>query len=222
MIASVVTIALTVFNAVTKSTIDRQAGAVQAAQLELQKLDERLRERAADLEALKERTSRYTFLRSLLPDLISGTGQQQLLTINLIRLTLSEEEAARFFSGFIRSDDRALQTVGNAGLKAIAQDRTASETAAGHERKGFASLMEGRFDQAIVDFRNADRAYPAYHDASEIAQYLEQSRKDLERPDGRRAAYGEILKRYSWKAPPDVRRQLRDLSQDASGDGPSK
>jgi len=54
VIASVVTIALTVFNAVTKSTIDRQAGAVQAAQLELQKLDERLRERVADLEALKE------------------------------------------------------------------------------------------------------------------------------------------------------------------------
>jgi hypothetical protein len=213
-VLSIITVLLTVFNAATKSAIDRQA---QAAQRDLQAFDEKLRERAAELDVLKEKTTRYTFLHTLLPDLLSTTSSQQLLTINLIRLTLTDDEAARFFNGFSQSADKSVQQVGNEGLKVISEEKTATSKANEHERQGFNALVTGKIDQAIDSFKSADAAYPTYHDASDIARLLETRRKELETPTGRQAVYGEILRRYSWKAPTDAVTQLKSMTAKPPG-----
>jgi hypothetical protein len=213
-ISAAITIALTATNGIVKVRVDNQAADVQRRDEALKErtaeITRKLGENAARLDALKEKTSRYTFLHTLLPELLTATGSRQLLTINLIRLTLDQEEAAQFFKGFTDSSDQTLKRVGTEGITALTKDRTASQQAADHERAAFTALINNDIDRAITEFHTTETLYPTFHDASELAHFLTTQRQDFMTAEGKKRIYSEILDRYYWKAPPDLITRLRN------------
>ena len=208
--ASAITLLLTVYNAYTKAQID-------ASELRLkeqsEKVDLELKERAADLDASKDRTGRYTFVRTLLPDLLSKDAAQRSLSVNLIRLALTDEESAKLFNGFVLSDDRNLQAAGNEAITALRRETSQAQTASDLERQGYEALVKSDFAAAVRAFDGVEKAYPSYHSAREIGGLLRARQADLADPKMRRDVLKTILDDYSWKAPADLVAQLRKASQ---------
>jgi hypothetical protein len=206
VISSVITIVLTVFNAYTKLQID---AADQRLKEREQELEAKFKERTANIEESKEKTSRYTFVKTLFQDLESNDSKKQALTINLIRLTLTEGEAERFFRGFTNSPNQTLQKVGNEGIAAIQKEKTSSQLAIDKEREGFLSLLNEKFDSALISFEVAERAFPTYHNVSEIADLLRKNKANFSNPEVRRSILIRIIQEYSWGIPDDIKDQIR-------------
>jgi hypothetical protein len=209
--ASIVTLLLTVYNAYAKGQIDASEVRLKA---QSQKVDDQLRERAADLDASKDRTSRYAFVKTLLPDLVSKDPAQRSLTVNLIRLTLTDAEAAKLFNGIALSDDKSLQAAGTEAITAIRQETSRAQAASDKERQGFQFLVKGDYAASIEGFEAAEKAYPGFHNANEIAGLLKSRQTQLADPKSRKDVFRSILDNYSWKAPADVVEQLRKASQE--------
>ncbi|HMA15838.1 MAG TPA: hypothetical protein VKP12_13695 [Kiloniellaceae bacterium] len=83
--------------------------------------------------------------------------------------------------------------------------------AAAAERRGFEALIDRDVDAAIAAFDEARGIWPDYHNVAEIGRALRNRRDRL--ADPRSPAwpelYREILTRYSWGLPADLRDAIR-------------
>lgn len=207
--SSILTIVLTMYNTYTKAQIDAADSYVKQRQLEL---DAKLKERSANLEESKERTGRYTFVHTLFPDLLDKETSKKELTINLIRLALTEEEGTKLFTGFSKSSNEQLQSAGNTAITIIQKEKTSSQTALEKEREGFQNLIDGKLDQSILAFEAAESAYPSYHQVYELARLIKSRKQALSDPATKKAVLTEIITSYSYGAPSDLLAQLRAMA----------
>lgn len=207
--SSILTIALTVFNAYTKAQVD-------AADLRLkertQEFESKLKERAAVLEESKERTGRYTFVHTLFNDIADKDQTKKELTINLIRLSLTDEEAARLFSGFTKSSNEQLQNAGNAGISIINKEKSSLQIASDKEREGFLNLINGNYGNAISAFEASENAYPTYHQVFELSKLIRSRQQDLNDPAKRKTVFQLIVSNYSYGSPPDLLEQIKAIA----------
>lgn len=201
IVSAVVTLLLTGINAYTKAAIDKADSELKQRTTAF---EERMRTTAADLEQSKERTSRYGFVNGLLPSVMDSDERKRALTINLIRLSLTPDEADRFFAGFIASTDSATRKTGEEATRIIRQERTASSLAAEKERDGFLALSNGEFDRARVLFSEAEAAFPSYHNVFEISTLLNRNRNSFSDPAGKRNLLRQILRDHEWGIPRDL------------------
>lgn len=109
VLSALVTVLLTIGNFWTKTKIDQ-------TETRLKTLEAGLHERAQDVEESKERVTRYTWVRSLFPDLDSSEPRKKTLTLVLIRLALNKDEAEQVFGALASSSDQSLQQAGEKGL----------------------------------------------------------------------------------------------------------
>ena len=117
IIGSIVTIILTLYNAQTKKQIDEAEARLKTVQAEVAA-------KAEQREAFKEKVSRYTWIRSLFPDLIDEKDERKRnFTISLVRLSLDPQEAEALFAALQASANKELQIVGQSGLAAIQNDQ---------------------------------------------------------------------------------------------------
>ncbi len=112
ILGSVITIALTAWNARTKNEID--------------KLEGTLRVRAENLEESRARVEVYKWVLTLLPNLDDKDKTRKTLTVNMINLALSKDEAQRLFAGLQTSDNDNLRLAGQSGLAAIQNEPVAA------------------------------------------------------------------------------------------------
>lgn len=84
-------------------------------------------------------------------------------------------------------------------------------TARGWERLGFEYLIDRNVQAATEAFSEAQKIWPDYHNVSEIRSLLVQRQDELKKRDaaGWETIYKEILARYSWGMPLDVREQMQ-------------
>lgn len=89
---------------------------------EVSKLDNEIKLKAADLDRQrleldsgKERLARYAFVQKLLSDVLVQNSTQKNLTVNLIMLALTEQEAQQLFAGLQSSDSHEIRRVGTLG-----------------------------------------------------------------------------------------------------------
>ena len=104
------------------------------------------------------------------------------------------------------------QDIQNTPKKISIDDITSAEEG---ERQGFEYILSNNIDGAIRAFAKAEKIWPTYHNVSEIRDLLESKRPSLgaasetERDRVWQEIYGEILSKYSWGMPSDVRTQIR-------------
>jgi hypothetical protein len=205
VIASVVTIVLTVMNYQLKSDLEKAKLDLEAARTEIERTK-------AQIEQSRERTERYEFVNGLLPDLLKDNAEMVTLRTNLISLVLKEDEASRLFAGFAASSEKAIKKAGDAGMKAV-EGQTRYQQALDLEREGFSALVAGDLHSALQHFEDIVAIYPDFHSASEIAQLLHDQQAAFDSQTGRKAIYQMIVRRYSWKAPQPYLDQLRELAK---------
>lgn len=113
IISTVLTIGLTALNAYWSRQVSETETEIklQAADLERQRLE---------LDAGKEKLSRYTFVQNLLSGVLTQDATQKNLTINLINLALTEQEAQQLFAGLQASNDENTRNVGAIGSDVVA------------------------------------------------------------------------------------------------------
>ena len=105
-------------------------------------------------------------------------------------------------------------------VKSIKQNSNAAkkledyQVASIEERKGFESLVAGKYDEARQHFENAESSYPGYHNVYEIARLLRRKKAELENPEARKKVLITILTSYSYKAPADLLEQLKMLTRE--------
>lgn len=113
-----------------------------------------------------------------------------------------------------------VQTAQQQALPVPADDRQATapapsagreSRAAAAERRGFEALIDRDVAAAIAAFDEARSIWPEYHNVAEIGRALRNRRDRLTDPESSAwpDLYREILTRYSWGLPPDLRETIR-------------
>jgi hypothetical protein len=78
-------------------------------------VEQDLKQKQELLEESKDRLARYAFVQSLFGGVLNPDPAQKTLTVNLITLTLNEDEAKRFFAGLESSHSAATREIGTLG-----------------------------------------------------------------------------------------------------------
>jgi hypothetical protein len=83
-------------------------------------------------------------------------------------------------------------------------------TAMSWEQKGFSFLLAKDVLNAIDAFRNSENSFNQFHQAYEIANYLEIHKTTLQNPESSywKTTFKKIATDYSWKMPPDIKNKL--------------
>jgi hypothetical protein len=122
-------------------------------------------------------------------------------------------DLAKELSQSIQSFRKGLsQDIQNTPIKISIDDIRSAEEG---ERKGFEYILSKDIDAAISSFAKAEKLWPTFHNVGEIRGLLESRRPSLsaasetERDGVWQEIYGEILSKYSWGIPADVRTQIR-------------
>jgi hypothetical protein len=204
VISSIVTVGLTVCNAILHSRVESTQTYLNGLQVEIQK-------KTQELEVKKERTARYEFVNKLLPDVLKKDKAQVTLTTNLISLALSEEEARQLFAGFQVSQDISVREVGMIGSESLQRNRLSLALA--HEKEAFEALIAGDYPKALSEFEATDQVYPTFHQAYEISRLLRQNLAAMREPDKRKAVFRQIIAEYNHGAPAEYIRKLDELSK---------
>jgi tetratricopeptide (TPR) repeat protein len=204
ILSTLVTLGMTVVNDTTKNNIDQaqQEIAQKKAEVEL-----RLQQQLNDLEVSKEKTTRYEFVHQLVSDLTKEGNSNRMLTINLIQLALSPDEADRLFKGFQQSNDEMIRKIGREGIA------ISSGVAAESENKAFEHLAEGNVDDAIREFNQANNSVPSYHNSYRISQLLRREQGRMTDPEERKKIFGIIIKEYSAGIPQKNIEKLRKAAE---------
>ncbi|NIA70752.1 hypothetical protein HBA54_19310 [Pelagibius litoralis] len=86
-----------------------------------------------------------------------------------------------------------------------------STRAAAAERRGFEALIDHDLTAALKAFDEARSIWPDYHNVAEIGQALRKFQSRLSDPESPMwpQLYREILTRYSWGLPEDLRAAIR-------------
>jgi hypothetical protein len=112
----------------------------------------------------------------------------------------------------VQSEQQALQAAPPAQRQATveAEGNRASRAAAA-ERRGFEALIDRDVAAAIAAFDEARGIWPEYHNVAEIGRTLRRQQEALADPGSAAwpRLYREILTRYSWGVPEDLRAELR-------------
>ena len=89
---------------------------------------------------------------------------------------------------------------------------TRAEQAAAAERRGFQALIDRDIGEALAGFEAAQQAWPDYHNVAEILGLLRDRHAELRDQAGRAwpELYREVLAKYSWGLPDDLRPALRE------------
>lgn len=117
IIGSVITMTLTIYNYRTKTQIEEAEARLKVVQADVAT-------KAEQREAFKEKVSRYTWIRSLFPDLVDETDEKKRnFTVSLVRLSLDPNEAEGLFAALQASASKELQIVGRTGLNAIENEQ---------------------------------------------------------------------------------------------------
>jgi hypothetical protein len=84
-------------------------------------------------------------------------------------------------------------------------------TAKGWERLGFGYLIDKNVQAATEAFSEAQKIWPDYHNVSEIRSLLVRRQDALKQRDAAawENVYREILEKYSWGMPLDVREKMQ-------------
>jgi hypothetical protein len=112
----------------------------------------------------------------------------------------------------VQSEQQALRTApATERTTAVEAGASRAERAAAAERRGFEAVIERDLDAAIAAFDEARRIWPEYHNVAEIGRALRRWRDRLENPESSAwpQFYREILTRYSWGLPEDLRTEIR-------------
>lgn len=206
LISSAVTVVLTLYNA-------KLNGEIQSTELELKRIETEISRSAQELDALREKTSRYQFVNQLLPDLLKKDKAQVTLTTNLITLVLTEEEARKLFGGLQASAEKDVQEAGRLGSASLANQRNTLRTAQAHEAAAFKALILGDYATALGEFEETERVYPTFHQAYEISRLLRRNVNSMNDPDVRKSVLKQIATDLSYGAPPDYLAKLEELSK---------
>jgi len=107
-------------------------------------------------------------------------------------------------------DTRQMVEAASPTQRTAAVEAVSSRTqqAAAAERRGFEALLERDLTAAIAAFDEARRIWPDYHNVAELGRVLRSRLADRADPDWP-LLYREILTRYSWGMPEDLRSALR-------------
>jgi tetratricopeptide (TPR) repeat protein len=206
LVSSAVTVVLTIYNAQLNQKI-------QETELQLKQVETDLKRRAQDLDVLKEKTSRYQFVNQLLPDLLKKDKAQVTLTTNLITLALTDEEARKLFDGLQASREKDVQEVGRLGSASLASQRDTLRSAQAHEAAAFEALVRGDYKTALSEFEEAERVYPTFHQAYEIARLLRRNLSSISEPAIRKSVLKQIVTQLSYGAPPEYLQKLEEISK---------
>ena len=105
---------------------------------------------------------------------------------------------------------RAAPPTAQRALAPAAEDSRATLAAAA-ERRGFEALIDHDIVAAIAAFDEARRIWPEYHNVAEIGRALRKREDRLRDPESPawQLLYREIITRYSWGLPEDLRQAIR-------------
>lgn len=94
---------------------------------------------------------------------------------------------------------------------AVAAEGSRATKATAAERRGFEALIDHEVTAAIAAFDEARSIWPEYHNVAEIGRTLRRQQEALADPAGDAwpRLYREILTRYSWGLPEDLRDAIR-------------
>ncbi len=115
----------------------------------------------------------------------------------------------------VQSEQQVLQaappSTRQAVIEAQSQQASRSSLAAAAERRGFEALIDHDVEAAIAAFEEARDIWPEYHNVAEITRALKKRRETLANPDAAAwtELYRDILARYSWGLPSDLRPAFR-------------
>lgn len=112
VVSTVVTVTLTVLNAHWSREADEKA---QALNEQLQQREQELKLQQLQLDAGKDKLARYSFVQNLFSGVLGQNPAQKNLTVNLIALALTPDEAQKLFSGLEGSENQAAKEVGSLG-----------------------------------------------------------------------------------------------------------
>jgi|GEM_PF-3405210 hypothetical protein len=164
-VCTLITTGVAVFTSYSSSEATRDRIRLES---EIARVESQLKQRA-------ENRSDFTFVHSLMPDLLSKEPARQAVAVHLIRLALSKDEAQQFISDLNNSTQPALKSAGSTGLADLKQSRSKSDLAEDLENKGFDLIISGKIAEAAQTFKAADAAYPGFNNAYEIGRMLDKS-----------------------------------------------
>ncbi len=114
---SLITVALTAWNAQTKQQIDQREADLK---MQTAALDAELRRRSTSVEESKERVERYKWVYGLVPELSAADGSKRNAALAMVRLALSKEEAEGLLAGLQQSPDEQVRKAAAQGVVTIA------------------------------------------------------------------------------------------------------
>lgn len=112
----------------------------------------------------------------------------------------------------VQVEQQTLRTAPPAERQATVEaDSSRAGKAAAAERRGFEALIDHDVKAAIAAFDEARRIWPEYHNVAEIGRALRRLEDALADPasDAWPRLYREVLTRYSWGLPDDLRKEIR-------------
>lgn len=115
----------------------------------------------------------------------------------------------------VQSEQQVLQAAPpdarQAAIEAESRQASRATLAAAAERRGFEALLDRDVDAAIAAFEEARDIWPEYHNVAEIARALRKRRDALAAlgAEDWSELYRDILTRYSWGLPDDLRSAIR-------------
>jgi len=113
----------------------------------------------------------------------------------------------------VQSEQQAMQAAPPAQRQAAAPEAADSRAtlAAAAERRGFEALIRHDVVEAIAAFDDARSIWPEYHNVAEIGRTLRKLQDRLADPESPawQQVYREVLTRYSWGLPADLRNAIR-------------
>ncbi len=169
------------------------------------KLDEAQKDFQRQLEEKRFQKEKYELVSTILPDL---NAQDKYIKINLIRLILGDEESGRLFLGLQLSTDTNSKKIGEIGTNTI---KNVYEKASSLENKGFEALINGKDEESIQAFKQAEKVYPQFRSVFEISKLLEQNKSELADPNTRKSVLQKLTTKY--QVPSDAKKRLQDLSR---------
>lgn len=123
VLSSLVTVGLTVWNAHTRIRVEEAQVAIEQDKTRLAELEGQLRHLEVQSRLALDRAStnvtRFEFVHELFPALLETDATQRSLTINLVRLLLTPEEAEALFEGFSASDRAEVRSLGEQGISTL-------------------------------------------------------------------------------------------------------
>lgn len=213
LVVTIVAIATSIFNLWVSNETAKAKQKVDDAQIVINDSKAKIEADLARVEQTKAHTERLKFVQSLFDNIAAEKQNidKRTLSVNLIRLTLSEEDAQKLFNGFANSTDPNFKTAGEEVLRTIKTEKNAKE----NESDGFEYLRTGDFESALASFTSAYNKFPEYHNVDEIRKLLEEekNRTNFSDANAKKKIIEQILRDYPWGMPGGTKEALKTANK---------